>query len=42
MKVIISKGPSFKETERKIYQYLNEILTKKGANENVKHDQTAG
>lgn len=41
MKVIISKGPNFKEVERRIYPYLNQILIKKGADQNVKHDQTA-
>jgi hypothetical protein len=29
MKVVIIKGPKFEETEKKVYQYLNKILTQK-------------
>lgn len=42
MKVIISKGPNFKEVEQKIYPYLNQILIKKGAIENVEQSKKTG
>jgi hypothetical protein len=29
MKAIITKGSQFAETEKKVYQYLNKILTQK-------------
>jgi hypothetical protein len=29
MKAVIIKGPNFEETEKKVYQYLNKILTQK-------------
>jgi hypothetical protein len=30
MKVTISKGPNFKEVEKKVYQYLHKIFREKG------------
>lgn len=29
MKVTISKGPQFAQVEKKVYQYLNKVLSKK-------------